>query len=112
MLAAVSVLVAVLLIVLVVILIAVLVIVLIVVLVLVVILVAVLLIVLVLVVLIIHLWLPPNLLRCAAGLSCPHTHDLSFALKIRLISRAITTAAVMPPAVAFKPPVRMPIKPL
>ena len=42
---------------------------------------------------------------------CPNTQDLSLGLKIRLIIRPKTIAAAIPPAVALKPPVKMPRNP-
>ena len=39
-------------------------------------------------------------------------YDLSFGLKIRLTTRPERMATVMPPAVAFRPPVKIPRKPL
>lgn len=42
---------------------------------------------------------------------CPIDYDLSFALKIKLTSNPATIAAVIPPAVAFSPPVKIPITP-
>ena len=47
----------------------------------------------------------------AATVVCPNVQDLSLARKIRLTSRPAVIAAVIPPAVDFKPPVNMPIKP-
>lgn len=41
----------------------------------------------------------------------PFTQDLSLALKIKLTNNPATIAAVIPPAVAFSPPVKMPITP-
>ena len=46
-----------------------------------------------------------------ASVAFPENQDLSFALKIRLAIKPLTTAAVIPPAVAFKPPMRIPRKP-
>ena len=45
------------------------------------------------------------------GEVCPKTQDLSFALKKRLASSPAATAAVIPPAVALSPPVRVPKNP-
>ena len=42
---------------------------------------------------------------------CPFAYDLSFALKIKLTNNPVTIAAVIPPAVAFSPPVKIPITP-
>ena len=42
---------------------------------------------------------------------CPSVQDLSLARKIRLTNKPATIAAVIPPAVAFKPPVKIPITP-
>ena len=47
----------------------------------------------------------------AAIIDCPIYQDLSFALKRRLAKRPAVTAAAMPPAVAFRPPVNTPKKP-
>jgi len=41
----------------------------------------------------------------------PYNQDLSFALKIKLTNRPATIAAVIPPAVALNPPVKIPITP-
>ena len=41
----------------------------------------------------------------------PYIQDLSRALNIRLTNRPAVIAAVIPPAVAFNPPVKTPIKP-
>ena len=49
--------------------------------------------------------------RRAAPIDCPIFQDLSFALNKRLASRPATTAAVIPPAQAFRPPVKIPRKP-
>ena len=45
------------------------------------------------------------------GLDCPEIQDLSFGLNKRLASNPAAIAAVMPPAVAFSPPVKIPKKP-
>ena len=50
-------------------------------------------------------------LRISAELVCPAAQDLSFGLKRKLASSAEIIAAVIPPAVAFKPPVNAPSKP-
>lgn len=47
----------------------------------------------------------------AATLAYPLFQDLSLALKIRLHSSPARIAAVIPPAEAFRPPVKMPRKP-
>ena len=47
----------------------------------------------------------------AASIGYPKYQDLSFGLNIRLVSSPATIAAVMPPAVAFNPPVSIPRKP-
>ena len=47
----------------------------------------------------------------AASIAFPEYQDLSFGLNIRLVRRPATIAAVMPPAAAFSPPVRIPRKP-
>lgn len=54
-----------------------------------------------------------QILSCgrSAPLACPVLYDLSFALKIRLASNPANTAAVMPPAAAFRPPVKIPRNP-
>ena len=41
----------------------------------------------------------------------PTIYDLSLGLKIKLTTRPATMAAVMPPAVAFSPPVNTPSRP-
>ena len=46
-----------------------------------------------------------------AVIDCPKIQLLSFGLKIRLTASPAAMAAVIPPAVAFNPPVNMPIKP-
>ena len=46
-----------------------------------------------------------------AILLCPKIQDLSFALNKSPANNPATIAAVIPPAVAFKPPVKMPINP-
>ena len=43
-------------------------------------------------------------------LVCPVIQDLSFALKIKLTMKPAAIAAVIPPAVAFRPPVKIPRK--
>ena len=52
-----------------------------------------------------NLWVVPKV-------GCPKFQDLSFALKRRLTSKPTIIAAVIPPAVAFSPPVSTPMKPL
>ena len=47
----------------------------------------------------------------AANIACPAFQDLSLALKIKLASRPARMAAVMPPAAAFSPPVKIPRNP-
>ncbi len=47
----------------------------------------------------------------AASIGYPKYQDLSFGLNIRLVRSPATIAAVMPPAVAFNPPVSIPRKP-
>ena len=42
---------------------------------------------------------------------CPNVQDLSLALNIKLTNRPATIAAVIPPAVAFNPPVKIPSAP-
>ena len=84
------------------------------VLILVLILVAVLILVVVLVLItVFHGWNPPAFLFCGltAQVVCPDVCYLSFGLKISAIRQANTTAAAIPPAVAFRPPVRIPIQP-
>lgn len=63
-------------------------------------------------VLVIHVQLPPNL-SCGltAELACPAFQDLSLGLKIKLVRRPMTIAAVIPPAAAFSPPVKIPRNP-
>ena len=46
-----------------------------------------------------------------AIIACPENQDLSFALNRKLASRPAKIATVIPPAVAFNPPIRIPIKP-
>lgn len=41
----------------------------------------------------------------------PKDYDLSFALKMKLINKPNTIAAVIPPAEAFNPPRKIPINP-
>ena len=41
----------------------------------------------------------------------PHIQDLSFGRKNKLTRRPATIAAVIPPAVAFNPPVKIPMIP-
>lgn len=81
------------------------------VLILVVVLVLVLILVLVLV-LVIHSSLPPILIcGYAAMVACPKDQDLSFALKRSPAISPAKMAAVMPPAAAFSPPVKIPRNP-
>ena len=47
----------------------------------------------------------------SAYLVCPEFQDLSLALKRKLASKPAKMAAVIPPAVAFSPPVKIPRKP-
>lgn len=47
----------------------------------------------------------------AVIIACPVFYDLSFARKKILASRPQRMAAVIPPAVAFRPPLRIPRKP-
>ncbi len=47
----------------------------------------------------------------AAMVAFPGFYDLSLSLKIKLAIKPLTTAAVIPPAVAFRPPVRIPRNP-
>ena len=89
--------------------------VLVVVLILIIVLVVVLILVVVLVlvsVLVIHRSFPPNVFcGLAASIGCPGFQDLSLALKIRLAKSPAKMAAVIPPAAAFRPPVKMPRNP-
>ena len=63
-------------------------------------------------VLVIHDSLPPLFYHgLAANIACPAFQDLSLALKIKLASRPARMAAVMPPAAAFSPPVKIPRNP-
>ena len=48
----------------------------------------------------------------AAELACPVFQHLSLSLKIRLTNSPAKMAAVMPPAVAFSPPRKIPRKPV
>lgn len=63
-------------------------------------------------VLIIHNSLPPKF-SCGvpAALVCPALQALSLALKRILAARPATIAAVIPPAAAFSPPVKIPWNP-
>lgn len=47
----------------------------------------------------------------AAGVACPFSQLLSLSLKIKLTRSPAIMAAVMPPAQALSPPVKMPRKP-
>ena len=47
----------------------------------------------------------------AVMVSYPKSQDLSLALKIKLAIKPEKIAAVIPPAVAFSPPVKIPMKP-
>ena len=68
--------------------------------------------VLVLVLIVIHSSSLQFVLRgCAAVIACPVFQDLSFARKIMLANNPAMIAVVMPPAVAFRPPVSAPKKP-
>lgn len=72
----------------------------------------VLLLLLVLIIAIFHFENPPeNLSDISAQLVCPDPAYLSRDGKISAASRAKNTAAVIPPAVAFRPPVRTPRSP-
>ncbi len=63
-------------------------------------------------VLIIHCLYPPDIvMRHAATIACPIFQALSFGLNKKLASKPAVMAAVIPPAVAFKPPMKMPRKP-
>lgn len=63
-------------------------------------------------VLVIHNSLPPMFsYGLAAALDCPVFQALSFALKTRLATRPARMAAVIPPAAAFSPPVKIPMNP-
>lgn len=63
-------------------------------------------------ILVIHKIFPPKIhYGLAAILACPVLQDLSLALKMRLAARPAVMAAVMPPALALRPPVKIPIKP-
>ncbi len=74
---------------------------------------AVLVLIVLLILLVIHNYFLQVYLYCgrAARLICPKIQDLSFALKIRLTTRPLTIAAVIPPAVDFSPPVNTPSNP-
>ena len=54
---------------------------------------------------------PPNLFAETAMIVYPFFQDLSFALNMILAINPAIMAAVIPPAVAFNPPVKMPMKP-
>ena len=73
----------------------------------------VLILVLALILVAIHVMILQNMVFTAGPLGevCPKTQDLSFALKKRLASSPAATAAVIPPAVALSPPVRVPKNP-
>ena len=63
-------------------------------------------------VLIIHCLYPPDIvMRHAATIACPIFQALSFGLNKKLASKPAVMAAVIPPAVAFKPPMKMPRNP-
>lgn len=63
-------------------------------------------------VLVVHICIPPVFPADEPlGIDCPKYQLLSFALKITLARRPAVIAAVMPPAVAFRPPLKTPIKP-
>ena len=62
-------------------------------------------------ILIVHKILPPAFNCVTACISCPESQDLSFALKIKLVKSATVIAVVIPPAVALKPPVKIPMNP-
>lgn len=47
----------------------------------------------------------------AATVACPDFQDLSLVLKRRLARSPAATAAVIPPAQAVRPPVKIPMKP-
>ena len=47
----------------------------------------------------------------AAKIACPDFQDLSFALKNKLAKSPLKMAAAMPPAEAFRPPVKIPRNP-
>ena len=71
------------------------------------------LVVLVVLILVIHSCFLQIYLYCgrAARVVYPNIYALSFALKIKLTIKPLTIAAVIPPAVDFKPPVKTPRKP-
>ena len=54
---------------------------------------------------------PPNILLGFPTVVCPEIYALSFGLNSRLISRPAVIAAAIPPAVAFRPPIKIPRKP-
>ena len=63
-------------------------------------------------VLVIHIYDPPVFPAVVPlEIDCPKYQDLSLALKTRLVIRPAMIAAVMPPAVALRPPVSTPRKP-
>ena len=64
-------------------------------------------------ILVIHGQYPPCCFFCgsSATIGCPGFQDLSLGLKRMLIRSPEKTAAVIPPAEAFKPPVNIPEKP-
>ena len=64
-------------------------------------------------ILVIHLFFLLNLVgKNPAEIDCPEIQDLSLGLKRIPASRPKIIAAVIPAAVAFRPPVRMPRAPL
>ena len=65
-------------------------------------------------ILVIHFGFPPAFFPAAfaAILVYPDLHDLSLGLKRKLTRRPENTAAVIPPAVAFNPPMKIPGNPL
>ena len=67
--------------------------------------------VLILVLIVVHNNTSVVFLRTAARVVYPVCQALSFALNKRLTISPAVIAAVIPPAVAFRPPVRMPRKP-
>lgn len=63
-------------------------------------------------ILVIHVFFLPKIM-CGktASIDCPDFQDLSLALKISPTNKPNTMAAAMPPAQAFRPPVKMPRNP-
>ena len=55
--------------------------------------------------------IPPNIFLGFPKVVCPEIYALSFGLNSKLISRPAVIAAAIPPAVAFRPPIKIPRNP-